>query len=75
MPPGRGDARRTRDTTGAGDVFHGALALALGARAAVAESFRFAAAVAALKCMQAGGRAGVPSLDRVFAAFEELKES
>jgi sulfofructose kinase len=63
------------DTTGAGDVFHGALALALGARADIAESFRFAAAVAALKCTQPGGRAGVPDLDRVFAALNELKES
>lgn len=62
------------DTTGAGDVFHGALALALAARAGVAEAFRFAAAVAALKCTQPGGRAGIPALGRVIDALAELKE-
>lgn len=63
------------DTTGAGDVFHGALALALGAHVAVADALRFAAAVAALKCTQPGGRAGVPDLSRVIAALAELEES
>ena len=50
------------DTTGAGDVFHGALAYALGAGWPTAEAFRFSAAVAALKCQRAGGRAGCPDL-------------
>lgn len=63
------------DTTGAGDVFHGAFALALGAGVGVAEAFRFAAVVAALKCTQPGGRAGIPDLDRALAALAELEES
>ncbi|MCA0239527.1 MAG: PfkB family carbohydrate kinase [Proteobacteria bacterium] len=63
------------DTTGAGDVFHGALALALAAGVDAAESFRFAAAVAALKCQQPGGRAGIPDLPQVLAALDQLKES
>ncbi|WP_326534766.1 PfkB family carbohydrate kinase [Pseudorhodoferax sp.] len=63
------------DTTGAGDVFHGALALALGVGADVADAFRFASAVAALKCTQPGGRAGVPGLARVLEALDELKEA
>jgi sulfofructose kinase len=63
------------DTTGAGDVFHGAFAFALGARIAVAEAFRFAAAVAALKCTQPGGRVGVPGLAQVLEALANLKES
>lgn len=50
------------DTTGAGDVFHGALAFAFGAGLAPDPAFRFSAAVAALKCRQAGGRAGAPDL-------------
>ncbi|MCP8937710.1 PfkB family carbohydrate kinase [Alsobacter sp. SYSU M60028] len=49
------------DTLGAGDVFHGALALGLaegmGERAAV----RFASAAAAIKCTRFGGRAGCPT--------------
>lgn len=63
------------DTTGAGDVFHGAFALALGAQAPVADAFRFAAMVAALKCTQPGGRAGTPALDRVLAELAAFKES
>lgn len=50
------------DTTGAGDVFHGAYAVALGAGLATGDAISFAAATAALKCMHAGGRAGIPSI-------------
>ncbi len=63
------------DTTGAGDVFHGAFAFALGTCAGVADALRFAAAVAALKCTQSGGRAGLPDLARVRATLPNLKES
>jgi len=51
------------DTTGAGDVFHGAYALAIGARLAADDATSFAAAAAALKCTRPGGRAGIPSLE------------
>ncbi len=50
------------DTTGAGDVFHGALAFALGARAGLRDALQFSSAVAALKCAHAGGRDGAPGL-------------
>ena len=50
------------DTTGAGDVFHGALAFALGAGLPVRDAFRFSSAAAALKCRHPGGRAGAPGL-------------
>lgn len=49
------------DTTGAGDVFHGAYTLALAEARPVPEAMRFASAVAALKCRYPGGRAGIPS--------------
>jgi len=48
------------DTTGAGDVFHGALAFALANQQSVAQAVRFANAVAALKCTRQGGREGIP---------------
>lgn len=54
---------RSVDTTGAGDVFHGAYAFAIAACAPVAEAFTFASAAAALKCTRAGGRSGIPTLD------------
>ncbi len=60
-------ALETVDTTGAGDVFHGAFCVAWLERQSLQESMRFAAAAAALKCRQLGGRAGIPfraELDR-----------
>jgi sulfofructose kinase len=50
------------DTTGAGDVFHGAFAYGLARGWAVARCVEFAAAVAALKCRELGGRTGIPRL-------------
>jgi sulfofructose kinase len=50
-----------RDTVGAGDVFHGAFALALAEGRAIDDAVRRASAAAALKCTRPGGRAGIPS--------------
>jgi sulfofructose kinase len=50
------------DTTGAGDVFHGALIFALLRRWPLDVSLRFANTVAAMKCRMLGGRAGIPTL-------------
>lgn len=50
----------TVDTTGAGDVFHGALALGLSRGDNFAEAARFACAAAAMKCTKPGGREGIP---------------
>jgi len=49
------------DTLGAGDVFHGAFALALAEGCGAAEAMRFAAATAAIKCMRFGGGSGAPN--------------
>ena len=49
------------DTTGAGDAFHGAFALALAQGRPFGECARRAAAVAAMKCRRLGGRAGLPT--------------
>jgi sulfofructose kinase len=48
------------DTTGAGDVFHAALALALGERRAERDAVAFAATAAALKCLGGPGVLGAP---------------
>jgi sulfofructose kinase len=55
------------DTTGAGDVFHGAYTLALAEQQSVADAMRFGSAVAALKCTHQGGRAGIPTRAEVNA--------
>ena len=53
------------DTTGAGDVFHAALTLALARRIPVPEALTYASAAAALKCTRAGGVRGAPDAQEV----------
>jgi sugar/nucleoside kinase (ribokinase family) len=48
------------DTTGCGDVFHGAYAACLAQGESVATAIQVASAAAALKATQPGGRAGIP---------------
>jgi len=48
------------DTTGAGDVFHGAFLTRWLETADLEESIRFGQAASALKCLKPGGRAGIP---------------
>ncbi len=49
------------DTTGCGDVFHGAFALGLARGWPIERVLPFCSAVAALKCRKLGGRAGIPT--------------
>ncbi len=53
------------DTTGAGDVFHGAFLYGLLQGWEARDILRFANAVSALKCTRLGGRAGIPRLEEV----------
>lgn len=55
------------DTTGAGDVFHGAYLYGLLRGWDLASTADFAGATAALKCTQLGGRAAIPRLPDVLA--------
>lgn len=50
------------DTTGAGDVFHGAYIFGLLSGLELADTIRFASAAAAMKCTRIGGRSGIPGL-------------
>ena len=52
-----------KDTTGAGDVFHGAFAVAYLDGLSVPEAARFATGVSTIKCTELGGRAGIPDRD------------
>jgi len=49
------------DTTGCGDVFHGAYASALARGLDLPSRIQFASAAAAIKATQRGGQAGIPS--------------
>ncbi len=56
-----------KDTTGCGDVFHGAYAAALAFGWPLARRIRFASMAAALKARSGGGRAGIPARSQVDA--------
>ncbi len=53
------------DTLGAGDVWHGAFALALAEHQPELQAVRFANAAAAIKCTRFGGRKGAPGRSEV----------
>ncbi|MGB8400785.1 sugar kinase [Bradyrhizobium sp.] len=55
----------TLDTLGAGDVFHGAFALAITEKQELRAALRFASAAAALKCTRFGGALAAPQRTEV----------
>jgi sulfofructose kinase len=55
---------KATDTTGAGDVYHGAYIYGLLKGWDMTECMRFASAASALKCMEMGARKGIPSLQK-----------
>ena len=62
------------DTTGCGDVFHGAFAFGLSSDWNLKRIVEFAAAVAALKCRKLGGRAGIPSFEETQTLLAEQRK-
>jgi len=61
-----------KDTTGAGDNFHGAFALALSRGFELFDAVRFSVAVASLSCRGYGGRAGMPDYDEAMEVMKKL---
>ena len=59
------------DTTGAGDVFHGAFCYGLTEGLPLQRNLAFASAAAAMKCRRLGGRAGIPGRDEIVAFLQE----
>jgi len=59
------------DTLAAGDVWHGALTLALAEGSGISEAAHFANTAAALKCAKPGGRTGAPTRAEVAAAMRD----
>jgi sugar/nucleoside kinase (ribokinase family) len=59
------------DTTGAGDVFHGAYAAAMLEGLPHPECARYASAVSAIKCMFPGGRTGIPNRETLKHFLED----
>lgn len=65
---------RPVDTLGAGDTFHGALAVALGKGRDWPDALRFAAAAAALRCARPSGRGAFPTRGEVEALLAARHE-
>ena len=61
------------DTTGAGDVFHGAFIYGFIKKWNLKKTAQFANACATMKCRKLGGRAGIPDFDEVTAFIENFK--
>jgi sulfofructose kinase len=61
------------DTTGAGDVFHGAFIYGLLKSWNLKKTAQFANACAAMKCRKLGGRAGIPNLAQIAAFIKNFK--
>jgi len=59
------------DTTGAGDVYHGAYIVGLLHGWSLQQIALFSTAVSALKCAELGGRGGIPNFDAVMAFLQE----
>ena len=59
------------DTLGAGDIWHGAFALAIGEGMSEEQAIPFASAAAAIKCGRTGGREGAPTRQEVLAFLKE----
>ena len=64
-------AEQMVDTTGAGDVFHGAFLYGRSQGWDLRRSLSLGAATAALKCHALGGRAGIPTLEEALALVAE----
>ena len=61
------------DTTGAGDVFHGAYAYGVLQGWDMKKTVEFASAVAAMKCTKLGGRTGIPTLQEAMRFLKGMR--
>ncbi len=59
------------DTTGAGDVYHGAYIYGILKGWGMRQCMNFASAVAAIKCKKIGARAGIPTLSEIENLFPD----
>jgi sugar/nucleoside kinase (ribokinase family) len=59
------------DTTGAGDVFHGAYIVGMMHGWTPRQCALFSTAVSAIKCTRLGGRAGIPTFEQTMAFLSE----
>ncbi len=61
------------DTTGAGDCYHSGYLLALLEGKSLAERMKYGSAAAAIKCMKAGARSGIPNKKELLTFLKSKK--
>lgn len=65
---------KVKDTTGAGDSFHGAFSFALSRGFDLSTAVKLSVAVASLSCREYGGRAGLPDFSQAWQLATTLSE-
>lgn len=63
----------TKDSTAAGDIFHGAFTYGIANKFDIEKTLRYANLAGAISVTRVGGRFSVPSLDEVEKAYDSLK--
>ncbi len=66
---------KVKDTTGCGDVYHGAFIFGLLKNWDVIDIMKFATAVSSMKCMHYGGRPGIPNFKDTLHFLKEHGEN
>ncbi len=66
---------KVKDTTGCGDVYHGAFIFGLLKSWDIKNIMKFATAVSSMKCMHYGGRPGIPNLKDTLHFLKEHGEN
>lgn len=61
------------DTTGAGDIFHGAFAYAMDTQMQLEEALRLASMTSAISVTKLGGQTSIPTLEEVMLTLDEKK--
>jgi sulfofructose kinase len=63
---------KVKDTTGCGDVYHGAFLFGLLRKWSIEDIMIFATAVSSVKCMHSGGRPGIPDFEETIAFLKDF---
>ncbi|MCX6383507.1 MAG: PfkB family carbohydrate kinase [Actinobacteria bacterium] len=63
---------KVKDTTGCGDVYHGAFLFGLLRKWNIEDIMTFATAVSSIKCMHYGGRHGIPNFEKTIEFLKDF---
>ena len=63
---------KVKDTTGCGDVYHGAFLFGLLRKWKIEDIMTFATAVSSIKCMHYGGRPGIPNFEKTIEFLKDF---